>query len=397
MGEVAKTSLSNARSETREAFGKLPLYFFENQGQVDESVAFYIPGGNTGIYFTQQGVIFALAAPEVEADQETPEIRPVSFDLRGSGMESPAARRRWRVNLNFVGANAEAHPVGRERTEAIVSYFKGTRENWKTGVATYAEVVYEDLWPGIDVIYSGNNGRPKADFVVQPGADPQQIRLAYRGASTVRVNATGQLEVVTPAGTLTEDAPYAYQDTPEGRREVEARFVTAEQQGGPALASFQVDNYNAALPLVLDPVVLVYAGFIGASTATDEKGNGIAVDSTGAAYVIGSTTANEVAFPVKVGPDLTFNGGNVHGDVFVAKVNPAGTALIYAGFIGGSGDEFGNGIAVDSTGSAYVTGFTNSTESTFPVTLGPDLIFNGDLDAFVAKVNASGTALDYAG
>ena len=122
------------------------------------------------------------------------------------------------------------------------------------------------------------------------------------------------------------------------------------------------------------------------------------MDSLGNAYVTGGTSSTEASFPVTVGPDLTFNGGP--RDVFVAKVNPLGTTLDYAGYIGGSGNDFGNGIAVDSVGNAYVTGSTFSTEASFPVTVGPDLTFNGGStlgDAFVAKVNPSGTTLDYAG
>ena len=141
---------------------------------------------------------------------------------------------------------------------------------------------------------------------------------------------------------------------------------------------------------------LDYAGYIGGSDL--DRGLGIAVDSTGNAYVTGFTRSTEATFPVTVGPDLTFNG-SLH-DAFVAKVNPLGTALDYAGYIGGAGFDRGFGIAVDSTGNVYVTGQTSSREDTFPVTVGPDLTYNGgnlSSDAFVAKVNPSGTILDYAG
>ncbi len=137
---------------------------------------------------------------------------------------------------------------------------------------------------------------------------------------------------------------------------------------------------------------LVYCGYIGGSGV--DLAYGVAVDTAGNAYVTGYTLSSEATFPVAVGPDLTFNGGN---DAFVAKVNAAGTALVYCGYIGGSGDERGFGVAVDTAGNAYVTGQTNSTEATFPVTVGPDLTYNGGIDAFVAKVNAAGTALDYCG
>ena len=137
---------------------------------------------------------------------------------------------------------------------------------------------------------------------------------------------------------------------------------------------------------------LLYAGYIGGSG--DDHGRGIAVDSSGNAYVAGRTTSTQATFPVTGGPDLTFNGGE---DAFVAKVNASGTALVYAGYIGGIGDDLGAGIAVDGSGNAYIAGQTDSTQATFPVTVGPDLTYNGLIDAFVAKVNAAGTGLLYAG
>jgi hypothetical protein len=138
---------------------------------------------------------------------------------------------------------------------------------------------------------------------------------------------------------------------------------------------------------------LVYCGYIGGSSA--DYGSGIAVDGSGNSYVTGYTDSTEASFPGKVGPDLTFNGGT--HDVFVAKVSTTGGSLVYCGYIGGSSDDHGFGIAVDGSGNAYVTGATASTQATFPATVGPDLTSNGDSDAFVAKVNAAGTALVYCG
>ena len=119
------------------------------------------------------------------------------------------------------------------------------------------------------------------------------------------------------------------------------------------------------------------------------------MDSSGNAYVTGYTSSDQASFPVTVGPDLTYNGGT--DDAFVAKVNTAGTALLYCGYIGGSDYDYGYGIAVDSAGNAYVTGCTLSGQTCFPVNVGPDLTYNGGPDAFVAKVNAAGTALFYCG
>jgi len=139
---------------------------------------------------------------------------------------------------------------------------------------------------------------------------------------------------------------------------------------------------------------LVYAGYIGGTS--NDYGYGIAVDSASNAYVTGMALSLQASFPVMVGPDLTHNG-ILSADAFVAKVNPSGAALVYAGYIGGTSNDYGLGIAVDSTGNAYVTGRTISNEDTFPVAVGPDLSWNGSEDAFVAKVNPSGSCLVYSG
>jgi hypothetical protein len=169
----------------------------------------------------------------------------------------------------------------------------------------------------------------------------------------------------------------------------------AAQNAGPEsrmhIYRFDVGEYDRRLPLVLDPAVFVYCGYIGGSGW--EKGTGIAVDGSGNAYVTGDTSSTEETFPVMVGPDLTYNGEPA--DAFVAKVKADGTGLVYCSYIGGSGLEEGKGIAVDGSGNAYVTGETSSGD--FPVTPGSSLTYNGDIDAFVAKVNADGTELVYSG
>ncbi len=269
---------------------------------------------------------------------------------------------------------------------------------------TYQRVVYPDLWPGIDLAYTGAGGYLKYEFVVHPGADPGQIRLAYRGAEDVTLNAAGQIEVTTPIGGFTDDLPVAWQEGPAGRTPVASTFNlqpatsdaerAADTEQAVTVFGFALGPYDPTRDLVLDPVVFLYCGYIGG--AGDDVGCGIAVDGAGNAYVTGYTTSDQATFPVTGGPDLTFNGGNY--DAFVAKVNAAGTALLYAGYIGGAGDDGGYGIAVDGAGNAYVTGYTDSDQATFPVTGGPDLTYNGGTDdAFVAKVNAAGTALLYAG
>jgi hypothetical protein len=162
--------------------------------------------------------------------------------------------------------------------------------------------------------------------------------------------------------------------------------------GGPD-TSYNGGSYDAFVVKVnSNGSALVYAGYIGGSG--NDLGSGIAVDGSGNAYVTGDTDSAQTTFPAIGGPDTSYNGGT---DAFVAKVNSNASALVYAGYIGGSGDDFGRGIALDGSGNAYVTGFTNSDQTTFPAIGGPDTSYNGDLDAFVAKVNSNGSALVYAG
>jgi hypothetical protein len=369
----------------------MPLYFIENRGQLDSRVVYYVQGRDTALYFTAEGMTLALTENRHGEDVARGRLKKASLD-RGIP-KAPDPGSRWVVKLDFVGANPNPKISATEKTPAVVSYFKGPRENWKTGLSTYGSIVYSDLWPGIDLVYSGTANRLKYSFLVKPGADPARVRLAYRGVKGIRLNEAGQLEVETPAGEFKDDTPYAYQEV-EGRRVgIDVTYSLDRRSASRGLPyGFALGSYDRSKPLVLDPAVFAYAGYIGGSGG--DQGYGIAVDTSGNAYVTGWTQSTEATFPVTVGPDLTFNGSN---DAFVAKVNADGTALLYAGYIGGSEADQGYGIAVDTSGNAYVTGTTTSTEATFPVTVGPDLTSNGGADAFVAKVNADGTALAYAG
>ena len=369
----------SAAVRAHEALGKLPLYFVENQGQVDPRVAYYLQGGDTTVYFTPEGLTIALTGPAAGPSRTS----------AGPG----GGRQRWAVKLDFVGADVGTRPRGEEATPATVSYFKGARAQWRTGVGTYASLVYPGVWPGIDLVFAGTASRLKYTFLLHPGADPDRIKLAYRGASAVTLTGTGELDVSTPVGGFRDEAPYAYQEVDGRRVEVAAAYAMAPATPGVRGYGFTLGPYDKAAPLVLDPAMFVYSGYAGG--LGNESGRAIAVDGAGNAYVTGETTSSEATFPETVGPDLSFNGAT---DAFVAKVNAAGTALVYAGYVGGSGLDQGLGIAVDGAGNASVTGVTGSSEAAgFPVTGGPDVTHNGNEDAFVARVNAAGTALLYAG
>ena len=220
-GPATEASEKPQRGQARRLLAGLPLYFIENQGQADARVQYYVQGRDTAVYLCNEGVVVALSEPRKEQDR----IRPAAFE-RGGELEQ---RRRWALKLEFLGARP-VRPEGVERTPAVVSYFKGRPEEWKTGLPTYASVVYRDLWPGIDLVYEGSQGRLKSNFIVHPGADVGQIELVWRGPTGVRVNEDGALKLETPVGALSEEAPYAYQEIDGRRVEVASGYELAERR-----------------------------------------------------------------------------------------------------------------------------------------------------------------------
>jgi hypothetical protein len=355
-----------------------PPVFVANQGQVDARVDYYLAGRDRAVYFRRGGISIALTG-RISSDKV----------IGGAGAPDPDVRR-WTVEQEFVGADASVRPAGEDRARAVLSFFKGGPEDWRTGIPTYARLAYRNLWPGIDLICSGDSNRLKYEYIVRPGADPAAVKLRYNGATKVTLRGDGRVEIATPAGSFVDDVPVAYQEKEGRRADVPAAFAL---EG--TTCRFELGAYDPALPLVIDPAVIIYAGYVGG--AADDRGSAIARDSAGNIYITGSTES--VDFPVDVGPDLTFNSLIQAPDAFVAKVNADGTELVYCGYIGGSQADAGTGIAVDGAGNAYFAGWTRSTN--FPVTVGPGLTYHGGnsqfSEAFVAKVDASGEDLVYSG
>jgi len=303
---------SSAALKVDRDFGKMPLYFIPNQGQMDTQVAYYIQGKDKTIYFTSEGLTYVLRdnSEGEEIAGKTASVKERSLiDPAGRELRSRRDQRRYAVKLDFVGANADVWPSGEEKTGAVISYFKGKPEEWKAGLPTYSRIVYKNLWPGIDVAYYGTVDKMKYEFVVHPGSNPSLIRLAYRGASAVEVNGEGRLEVRTPAGDFEDDRPVGYQEIDGKRMDVALSYLLEEPaakepspSGEEAVTNsyvygFEVRAYDQTKPLVLDPAVLVYCGYIGGSSY--DYGTGIAIDSTGNTYVTGETGSNQKTFHLK--------------------------------------------------------------------------------------------------
>ena len=340
-----------ARSERLQLPVRLPLSFTPNPTMPG---SFSVHGAGASAVFAAGGVRFDLAD--------------------GRGVSARAAS----IALDFIGASAGATPEGSRRTDATVNYFTGAPERWRTNLPTYEAVAYRDLWPGIDLAVNGIQGQLKYAFTVAPGTDVSTIKMAYDGARG-RLTPDGAVILETPAGPITDPPPLAYQERDGQMRSVEARFVAIGSSADRFTVGFRVGAYDPNLPLVIDPALPVFAGFMGG--AGDDRGLGVAVDASGAAYVTGQTPS---IFTQSL-------------DAFVAKVAPDGRRLEYVSFIGGTDVEAGFDIVVDAFGQAYVTGGTTSDETTFPVAAGPDLTFNGRVDAFVIKLGASGSTVLYSG
>jgi hypothetical protein len=419
-----------------------------NQGQTDAQVQFlaHVPGYT--LFLAENEAVMTLTA-----GSHSTAVHGKGHHPAQQNGPNPTATDVGVIRMELAGANPRSQVQGLDELPGKVNYFLGNNPSqWRTDVPTFARVEYQAVYPGIDLVYYGSQQQLEYDFNVAGGADPGAIRLNFNGADTVRLDAGGNLVLTTGDGPVLQHKPVLYQDIAGHRQVVSGGYVVQGRQVG-----FWVGAHDLSRPLVIDPV-LSYSTYLGGS-GTDE-GNGIAVDASGNAYVTGSTTS--VNFPTKnafqsnngglgnafvtklnaSGSALiysTYLGGNMMDDgnaiavdysgnayvtgdtlstnfpttsgafqktfggggtnAFVTRLNAAGSALVYSTYLGGSYDDAGAGIAVDTAGDAYVAGDTSSTN--FPTTSGAfqkNLAGSGFLEAydnaFFSKLdtNASGSA-----
>src|SRR3989441_926920 len=287
--------------------------------------------------------------------------------------------------MKLLGANPTPRVTGVEELRGRSNYFIGNDPaKWRANVPTYAKVEYRDVYPGVNLVYYGNQRQLEFDFIVAPGADPQRIRLGVEGADRLDLDAQGDLVVQTGGAQVRLQQPHVYQMANGVRQEIESRYVLNDHHE----VEIWVAAYDTHKPLVIDPT-LAYSTYLG-GTGFDE-GFGIAVDSLGQAYVTGVTASLD--FPTTAGAFQSSSAGSE--DAFVTKLNPTGAVLVYSTYLGGTNSDVGLGIAVDSLGQAYVTGETFSAD--FPTTAGAFQPSSpgGFSDAFVTKLNPTGAALAY--
>jgi Ca2+-binding RTX toxin-like protein len=340
------------RARIIRSYERLPLAFEHNRGQAASRARYVARGAGYGLALTSTGVHLALASGARHRHPAT----DVSLTLRGAHPAKLSPSHPLPGDANYL--------IGRDRSR------------WVTDVEEFSCVTYHRAWPGIDALIDGHQTALRYDFLIRPGADPDRIAIGLRGASGARIDRRGRVVLSLDGGRLLQDRPVAFQRIGGERRRVAARYELSGRTLGIRLGS-----YDHSHSLFIDPT-LDYSTFLG-GLGTDTA-YGIAVDSAGSAYVTGTTSW--VDFPTTPGAFQTTSNGGYH--TFVTKFTPDGSALSYSTYLG-AGE--GHGVAVDSAGSAYVYGFGGvpTTPGAFQTTS------NGNGDVFVAKLNPDGSDLDY--
>jgi len=351
-------------------YAQLPLCFEPNLGQTSAQVRFLARAGGYTMFLTAGEAVMVLSRSERREKGSPRRHEP-----------APVVQQAV-VRMRMEGGAANAPVVGLERQPGISAYFIGNDPaKWRPEVPRYSRVEYKRVYPGVDLVYYGDQRQVEYDFEVAPGADPGQIRLAYEGAE-LRVDQSGDLVLATRLGELRQRRPQVWQQVGARRVEVAASYRLLGKRVGVEVAS-----YDRNRALVIDPV-LVYSTYLGGNSY-DYPG-AIVVDTAGAAYVAGYTTSTD--FPTANAYQANSGGGTYTGaDAFVTKLNAYNgsgpVTLAYSTYLGGSGDDMGGAIAVDAAGAVYVAGSTTSTN--FPTPNAYQSSFGGGPytgDAFVTKL-----------
>jgi hypothetical protein len=387
-----------------DAYGKLPLSFEANQGQSDTRVKFLSRGSGYTLFLTSSEAVLLLqtgAASDDVKQHGRPQIdEPIP--PKNLNLEDDARTQSATLRIRLVGANPAPQLTGFDELPGKANYFVGNDvKKWRTDVPTYAKVKYHAVYPGVDLVYYGNQRQLEHDFIIAPGADLGLISLRLEGAKQLSLDSHGDLVLKTQNGEIRLQKPVIYQEVDGVRQEIAGGY----RLEGKNRVSFEVATYDVTKALVVDPT-LVYSTYLGGSSI--DTAYGIAVDSAGNAYVTGYT--NSTNFPTKSAFQGT-KAGNY--DAFVTKLSPTGSALVYSTYLGGNS---GNGIDIakgsrlvpvgkdswwgscsntlDSAGNAYVAGLTASTN--FPTENPYQKVYPGGYyAAFVTKLSPTGSALVY--
>ena len=390
---ATRAAAANRNSGTAEAYGSqrehraktrldvqaltshLPLSFEQNVGQLDSGANFASRGAGYDLFLTSTGAVL--------------ELRNANLGVRdksGPRRHPPVGPSRSVISLKLQGANAKVTARGLNELPERRNYFIGSdARNWHTDVPTFRAVRYDEIYPGISLTYYGNQQQLEYDFAVAAGADPRTIRLAFNSGVQPQISDAGDLLLRTAGGEVRQQRPVIYQEIDGRRQLIDGRYVLL----GKRQVGFQVGSYDRDKTLVIDPT-LVYSTYLGGGG--DDLGSSVAVDSNNNVYIAGTTSS--INFPLQ---NAAFAANAGLSDIFVTKIDAAGANIIYSTYVGGSGLDRGDGIAVDSSGNAFVVGRVDSSSTNFPTTPGSFATSyrGGDFDGVVFKLNPQGNGLVY--
>ena len=383
-GLLAVNILSASAQLAAPAGGGVPFYFEENRGQANVPAQFIARGRNYQFLISPAGAQIVLCKTTVGV--------PAAFDPVALAVPGKISTRA--VRMQFVGADVQARIRGENGLSGKINYLIGNNSaKWQTGVPTFAKVRVAEIYPGVNLVYYGNQKQLEYDFTVAPEANPETIAIHFDGADKISVNENGELVLTLGKDEIRQPAPLIYQTAGGGRKEISGGYKMLDAQ----TVAFTVGKYDRELPLVIDPV-LSYSTYFGGNSG--DEALAVAVGTGGFVYVAGETFSTQFSTPGSF--QTNFQGGSFSGDAFVAKFGNAGTNLIYLTYLGGSADDAAFGLTVDGAGDAFVTGFTDS--GNFPVTNAIYKNISGKsdpvthfypVDAFVAELNPGGSNLVY--
>ncbi len=284
------TGLSASNQALLQSYGQLPISFEANVGQTDSQVQYLAHGSGYGLFLAATGAVLNLQTPT--APPSSGQLGLSSVSVLGSSVSVPNSTTSDATGvalaMNLVGANSQAAVTGLDQLPGTSNYFIGNDPSqWHTGIANYGQVAYQDVYPGVNLIYYGNQQQLEYDFTVAPGADPGIIRLGFQGGDSISLDDQGNLVLSTALGDVLEHAPVVYQEVDSSRQAIAGQFVLLGQDE----VGFQVGAYDTNLPLTIDPV-LSYSTYLGGNK--NDGGNGIAVDGSGNAYITGYTESNQL-------------------------------------------------------------------------------------------------------
>ncbi len=365
---TSKTADEKTTARINDLYKKLPMSFESNKGQATSRVKFLARGRGYGLMLSSSETVLVLDKND------------------GSNRAQKGKRSATTaVSIKLQNANSNPRLIGLDQLSGKTNYFIGNDPTkWQTEIPNYARVKYEDVYPGIDMVYYGTEGQLEYDLVVAPGANPGLIRLGYKGAQSLSISKTGDLIISIDGGSLQQHKPIAYQFIAGRRKGIPSSYVITDKNR----VRIAVGSYDSSKELIIDPVI-TYSTYLGGSR--NDRAWSVAMDNSGNAYVAGETLSTN--FPVANAMQPFHSGSSDYPDAWVTKLDSTGTTRIYSTYIGGTSHDEAYGIALDSSNNVYVLGETFSTD--FPIQNALQPTGAGGLDAFVLKLNSTGSALIY--